>query len=67
MPKVPILILSMHESKHLIGEAKKIGVQGYVTKTQVGSTLLDAVDKVMRHETFFPERISPVESAVQTV
>jgi DNA-binding NarL/FixJ family response regulator len=67
MPKVPILILSMHESKHLIGEAKKIGVQGYVTKTQVGSTLLDAVDKVMRHETCFPERISPVESAVQTV
>jgi DNA-binding NarL/FixJ family response regulator len=51
----------------LIGEAKKIGVQGYVTKTQVGGTLLDAVDKLLRHETFFPERVSPMESAVQTV
>jgi two-component system, NarL family, nitrate/nitrite response regulator NarL len=66
MPKVPILILSMHESTQLIGEAKKIGVQGYVTKTQVGSTLLDAVDKLMHHETFFPERFSPTESVVQT-
>jgi len=67
LPKVPILILSMHESNQLIGEAKKIGVQGYVTKTQVGSTLLDAVDKLLRHETFFPEPISPPESAVQAV
>ena len=58
LPNVPILILSMHESNQLIGEAKKIGVQGYVTKTQVGSTLLDAVDKLLRHETFFPERVS---------
>jgi DNA-binding NarL/FixJ family response regulator len=56
LPQVPILILSMHESNQLIEEAKKIGVQGYVTKTQVGGTLLQAVDAVLRKETFFPER-----------
>jgi two-component system, NarL family, nitrate/nitrite response regulator NarL len=67
MPRVPILILSMHESSHLIGEAKRIGVQGYVTKTQVASTLLEAVDRLLRHETFFPERLAPAESAVQAV
>jgi two-component system nitrate/nitrite response regulator NarL len=67
MPRVPILILSMHESNHLIGEAKKIGVQGYVTKTQVASTLLEAVDRLLRHETFFPERHAPAGSAVQAV
>ena len=67
MPTVPILILSMHESNQLIEEAKKIGVQGYVTKTQVGSTLLDAVDTLLRQETFFPDRVSPAESAVQAV
>ena len=66
-PKVPILILSMHESNHLIGEAKRIGVQGYVTKTQVASTLLEAVDRLLRHETFFPERLVLSESAVQAV
>jgi DNA-binding NarL/FixJ family response regulator len=67
LPNVPILILSMHESNQLIEEAKKLGVQGYVTKTQVGSTLLDAVDKLLRNETFFPERVSHQETAVQTV
>jgi two-component system nitrate/nitrite response regulator NarL len=55
-PDVRILILSMHESKQLIQEAKKIGVQGYVTKTQVGSTLLQAVDALAGGETFFAEK-----------
>jgi two-component system response regulator NreC len=56
LPLVPILILSMHESNQLVEEAKKIGVQGYVTKTQVGGTLLQAVNTLLRKETFFPER-----------
>jgi DNA-binding NarL/FixJ family response regulator len=63
LPRVPILILSMHESNQLIEEAKKLGVQGYVTKTQVGSTLLSAVETLLRNETFFPERVTPGESA----
>jgi DNA-binding NarL/FixJ family response regulator len=63
LPDSPILILSMHESTQLIEEAKKIGVQGYVTKTQVGATLLSAVEALLRNETFFPERISPAHSA----
>ena len=58
LPHVPILILSMHESNQLIEEAKKIGVQGYVTKTQVGGTLLQAVDSLLRKEAFFPQRAS---------
>jgi DNA-binding NarL/FixJ family response regulator len=56
LPQVPILILSMHESNQLIEEAKKIGVQGYITKTQVGNTLLLAVDAILRKQSFFPER-----------
>lgn len=55
MMSVPILILSMHESNQLIEEAKKIGVQGYVTKTQVASTLLLAVDSLLRKQDFFPD------------
>jgi DNA-binding NarL/FixJ family response regulator len=63
LPQVPILILSMHESSQLIEEAKKIGVRGYVTKTQVGGTLLQAVDALLRKETFFPERGAVVHGA----
>jgi DNA-binding NarL/FixJ family response regulator len=62
MPDVKILILSMHESNQLIAEAKKIGVQGYVTKTQVGGTLLQAIDAVLRNETFFSQGSVPVQT-----
>ncbi len=62
---VPILILSMHESNQLIEEARKIGVQGYVTKTQVAGALLHAVDALLRKEEFFPERIETSDVALQ--
>lgn len=65
LPDVPMLILSMHESKQLIEEAKKIGMQGYVTKTQVGGTLLLAVDTLQRNQTFFPERTQPPDAVLR--
>ena len=54
MPQVPILILSMHESNQLIEEAKKIGVQGYVTKTQVGGALLHGGRQAASQRDIFP-------------
>jgi two-component system nitrate/nitrite response regulator NarL len=54
-PLIPVVMLSMHESKGVVEEARRIGVQGYVTKSQAGMTLLAAVDAVLRKDTFFPE------------
>jgi two-component system, NarL family, response regulator NreC len=54
-PQIPILMLSMHESKQLLEEAKRIGVKGYVTKTQAGETLLRAVDALLSKQIFYPE------------
>jgi DNA-binding NarL/FixJ family response regulator len=51
---VPILFFSMHDSAVMISEARAIGVQGYVSKSQASGTLLKAVDAVLNHETFFP-------------
>ncbi len=65
LPDVPMLILSMHESNQLVEEAKKLGVQGYVTKTQVGTTLLLAIDALLKKQTFFPERISHAEPVLR--
>jgi DNA-binding NarL/FixJ family response regulator len=45
----------MHESKQLLEEAKRIGVKGYVTKTQAGETLLRAVDALLSKQVFYPE------------
>ncbi len=54
LPDIPILMLSMHESKQLLEEAKGIGVKGYVAKTQAADTLLRAVDALLSKQTFYP-------------
>jgi DNA-binding NarL/FixJ family response regulator len=53
-PNMPILILSVHKSKQVVEEAKKIGVRGYVTKGDAIQKLLLAVDTVLQNQTFFP-------------
>ena len=53
-PDLPILILSVHKSRQVVEEAKKIGVRGYVTKGEAIQKLLLAVDTVLQNETFFP-------------
>jgi DNA-binding NarL/FixJ family response regulator len=55
LPVTPILILTMHESRQLVEEAKKLGVNGYVAKTQAGDALLLAVDTVLNNQLFYPE------------
>ena len=50
---VPILVLTIHKSKQLEEEAKKIGVQGYVTKADASQSLLGAVDAVGRGLPFY--------------
>jgi DNA-binding NarL/FixJ family response regulator len=54
LPEGKILMLSMHESKQLVEEAKRLGVHGYVTKTQASETLLRAVDALLSEQVFYP-------------
>jgi DNA-binding NarL/FixJ family response regulator len=53
-PHTPILILTMHKSRQLMEEARKIGVRGYVVKAEAGQSLGSAVTAVMQSQTFFP-------------
>ena len=53
MPKIPILILSMHEGPHLAHELWAIGVQGYVSKTEAVTTLPEASNALLGGVTFF--------------
>jgi DNA-binding NarL/FixJ family response regulator len=55
LPKLPILLLSMHDGKHIIEDARRIGIQGYVSKSEASATLLAAVDALLRNQTFFPK------------
>jgi DNA-binding NarL/FixJ family response regulator len=63
-PEIPILFYSMHDSTQLIKEIKRVGVQGYVSKSKVTDVLLEAVNAlVIQKTTFFPE-LSAASSSV---
>lgn len=53
MPQVPILILSMHDLHAVVGQLSKIGVQGFVSKTDAAQKLPQAIDTIMAGGTFF--------------
>lgn len=55
LPEAPILFYSMHEGEHLVKEAKRIGVRGFISKSAISESILEAVDAlVKRKEEFFP-------------
>jgi DNA-binding NarL/FixJ family response regulator len=56
LPDVPILFFSMHDGVYLVHEAKMAGGQGFVNKTDARATLLDAVDALIKKQTYFPDR-----------
>jgi len=52
LPQTAIVILSSNADQHFIEEAKKIGVQAYVTKTKAGEELVKAVEAAVIGEDF---------------
>ena len=59
MPDIPILMLSMHQEKSLQDALRVAGAQGFVPQAECADKLLEAVDAVMRGETFFNVEPSP--------
>jgi DNA-binding NarL/FixJ family response regulator len=55
LPNIPILFYSMHEGEYIISEAKRLGASGFVCKSDLAATLLDAVEALVVHKsTYFP-------------
>jgi two-component system, NarL family, response regulator NreC len=55
LPDIPILFYSIHDGAYLVAEAKRLGVQGFVSKSRISEALLEAIDAVVvRKTTFFP-------------
>jgi DNA-binding NarL/FixJ family response regulator len=53
-PSTPIVILSIHKSKQLMEEAKKVGVLGYVTKEDVVEQLTRAAELACLAQSCYP-------------
>jgi len=51
-PEVPVLLCTAHLSLPLIGEARRIGIQGAVSKSKA-SDIVNGVRALLRHEPFF--------------
>jgi DNA-binding NarL/FixJ family response regulator len=48
-----VLLCTMYYSEHLVREARRIGVQGYVSKTHAAKELLQAIDTLIKGKTYF--------------
>jgi len=53
LPATQVLILTMHESSQLVEEAVAAGASGYVIKSDAGSRLVTALERLASHETYF--------------
>jgi DNA-binding NarL/FixJ family response regulator len=53
LPGTPILFFTMHSGEQIVQEARKAGVQGFVAKERAGEVLVDAVNALLRNETYF--------------
>ncbi len=60
VPRVEILILTMHDSEELVREVLNAGARGYVLKTDTGRDLVRAVEAVSEHKPFFTSKISEI-------
>jgi DNA-binding NarL/FixJ family response regulator len=52
-PNIPILMLSMYALPEVVRYTRTAGLQGFVTKSEVGDVLLKAVAILLRGGTFF--------------
>jgi DNA-binding NarL/FixJ family response regulator len=57
-PKTEILILTMHDSEHMIQGVLDAGAHGYILKDDADRNLLAAVDSLRRHKPYLSSRVS---------
>jgi DNA-binding NarL/FixJ family response regulator len=63
LPKVKVIILSMHHSNEHVFRAMQAGASAYLLKESAGSSVVNAVRAVMRGRLYFSEGIeAPIKS-----
>lgn len=58
LPKLPILILSIHSDEHFIIEALRSGASGYVTKDSIPEELILAIKNVYNGQTYINQKVA---------
>ena len=60
VPKVEVLIFTMHEDERLLREALNAGARGYVLKSDPPQHLISAVQSLAEHKPFFTDKASQI-------
>ncbi|HEY3823861.1 MAG TPA: response regulator transcription factor, partial [Bryobacteraceae bacterium] len=60
MPRVRVLILTMHATKQLVREILEAGARGYVMKSDAARDLIKAIDTLLEDKLFFTQTISEI-------
>ena len=58
LPKVEILVLTMHDSERIVAQALRAGARGYLLKSDGGDKLIEALTALSRHQTYFSASVS---------
>jgi DNA-binding NarL/FixJ family response regulator len=58
LPQIEVLILTMHESDRLAGQALRAGARGYLLKGESEDKLIEALEALSRHQPYFSPSVS---------
>jgi DNA-binding NarL/FixJ family response regulator len=58
LPRVEVLIFTMHEDEQLVREVLAAGARGYLLKTDASRHIVAAVDALAHHKPFFTSNVS---------
>lgn len=58
-PRTRVILLTMHTDDRYVLEAVRLGIKGYVVKTQVPTDLVRAIQEVLKGVTYLSPRVSP--------
>ena len=57
-PNTQVLILTMHDSEHLVRELLQAGARGFVLKSDAGQELIQAIRALQNHQVHFTSKVS---------
>jgi DNA-binding NarL/FixJ family response regulator len=58
IPKIEVLVLTMHESERIVGQALRAGASGYLLKSADGEQIVEAIVALSRHRPYFSPIVS---------
>ncbi len=59
MPRLPVLMLSMHSGEHYVSGSLKAGASGYLSKESAPEELVTAIHTVMAGQTYVSQSLGP--------